>query len=407
MTADEQSGLPGADDDFGFGPEESEPTGGEAREGPGADEPETLRVDMGAALDADEEDIAEAAKTSLDMEGFETGAGFDLEDSPVEGSGDIEIEAMEVRSSAFDELDVDESERSSVEGLGDADVVGEGDSGGSAEVDLTIPDLTIPDDVDLTIPDADEASLRLPTPDGKETRPRTRHRGLETLERRRKRRAGARLLMTAASAILIVGGGGFAMAYWGVVEIPGITPPERSRFSVPAPVLPGPQPESPVMSHVIFIDAWREAETPRALADALRERMPDLLGLVAPVLIDGDRQYALVVGPAYGAVEADQLRAPIAIAFDLLNPDPESWTVREASYSFLFGEYETLEEANGRVQALAGLSIPAFVLQVAYSGGASALRVYGVAFSDEVQAVEMRRLLNENGLGDEEAKGRA
>ena len=90
------------------------------------------------------------------------------------------------------------------------------------------------------------------------------------------------------------------------MDIPGITPAERSRFSVPAPVvLPGPQPETPVMSHVLFVDSWRDAETPLAWADALRERMPNLLGLVTPLSIDDDRQHALVVGPAYSAAEAD------------------------------------------------------------------------------------------------------
>ena len=207
--------------------------------------------------------------------------------------------------------------------------------------------------------------------------------------------------MVATSTLLVLGGGGFAVAYLGVVDIPGITPAERSRFSVPAPVvLPGPQPETPVMSHVLFVDSWRDAETPLAWADALRERMPNLLGLVTPLSIDDDRQHALVVGPAYSATEADGLRAPLAIAFDLLNPDPDSWVVREAPYSFFFGEYETLGEANGRVQELVDLSIPAYVLLVTYSAGSNALRVYGGAFSDEFQASEMGQLLSENRLGD-------
>jgi hypothetical protein len=241
----------------------------------------------------------------------------------------------------------------------------------------------------------------LPTPTADEAKPKARHRGLEALERRRKRRTGARWLITAASTVLIFGGGGLAMAYWGVVEIPGITPPERSRFTVPAPVvLPGPQPETSVMSHVVIVDTWREIQTPLAMADALQERMPELLGFVTALLIDGDRHFALMVGPAYSAVEANDLKVPLAAAFDLLNPDPESWSVREAPYSFFFGEYETVGEANGRVRTLADLSVPAFVLQVTYPAEARALRVYGGAFSDELQARGMGRLLRENDLGD-------
>ncbi len=368
MTGDEESGLPGAEEALGFGPEESEPADGEKGEGLGGGEPEFTGIQRGAELDVDEDAIAAAADTSLDMEGFET----------------------------FDEVDIGMTDPSSSAAAGWEGLVVEGDYGETDESERSIAN-----DIDLTMQDDDDAPLLLPThTSGEPSRP-ARHLGLEELKRRQKRRTGARQLMTAASAVLILGGGGFARAYWGVLDIPGITPPERSRFAVPAPVaLPGPQPETPVMSHVIFIDSWREAETPRAWADALRERMPDLLGLVTPLLIDGALQHALLVGPAYNATEANGLRDPLAIAFDLLNPDPDSWVVQEAPYSFFFGEYETLAEANDRAQALADMTIPAFVLRVAYSAGNSALRVYGGAFSDEFQAGVMGRLVSENDLGD-------
>ena len=353
-------------------------------------------IESGAALDADEDSIAEVADTSLDMEGFETGAEFDLEGRTDEVDRDIEIQMMEIRSSPYGEADFQQAETSDSAGPVLEEFLVDGGFGGS---EGGVP--RIPDNVDLTIPDVDHGSLLLPTPIPRKAEPKRRHRGLEELERRQKRRSGVRQLVTATSTVLILGGGGFAMAYWGVVEIPGITPPERSRFAGPAPVvLPGPQPETPVMSHVVFVDTWREIQTPLAMADALQEQMPDLLGFVTTLLIDGDRHYALMVGPAYSAVEANDLKVPLAAAFDLLNPDPESWAVREAPYSFFLGEYETLGEANGRVRELADLSVPAFVLQVTYSAEARALRVYGGAFSDEFQAGEMGRLLSENDLGD-------
>ena len=208
-------------------------------------------------------------------------------------------------------------------------------------------------------------------------------------------------MMTVASTVLLLVGGGLALGYFGIVQIPGITPPERSRFEVAAPVaLPGPQPETPVMSHVVFVDAWREAETPLAWAAALGERMPDLLGFVTALSIDGDRRYALVVGPAYSEVEANNLKGPLETALVLIVTDPESWTVQEAPYSFFLGEYEGLGPANVHVQELADLAVPAFVLQVTYSAGATAFRVYGGAFSDEFEAAEMGQLLTEHGLDD-------
>jgi hypothetical protein len=128
--------------------------------------------------------------------------------------------------------------------------------------------------------------------------------------------------------------------------------------------------------------------------------MPDILPFVTVLSIDGGPRYALMVGPAYGEEEANDLRGPLGTALDPLNPDPSSWAVQEAPYAFFLGEYEALAEANGRVEELAGLSIPAYVLQVTYPDGTSAVRVYGGAFFDETQAGAMGRLLIQNGLTD-------
>lgn len=383
--------------------DEKEPADGEDGEGLGVDEPgappsegaATFEVNMGAALDVDEDAIAAAAETSLDMDGFETGAGFDLEDVPDEIGRDIEVESMEVKSTVFDEFYADEEEpesSSSAEPSGEDPSSTEAVSGttsGGREFDRNV------EEADAGPP---AAPVRRPT---KVVSEAARRVSRQEMERRQKRRTGALRLRIAASAVIVLGLGGLAMAYWGVVEVPGITPPERYRLAVPTLVVPpGPQPETPVMSHVVFVDAWREAETPSTWAAALRERMPDLLGFVTPLSIEGDRRYALLVGPAQSAVEATQLRDPLATALALLNPDPDGWAVQDAPYSFFFGEYETLGEANGRAQELANLAIPAFVLQVTYAVGTEALRVYGGAFSDELQAGWMGRLLNDSDLSD-------
>ena len=342
---------------------------------------ELPRIETGADLDVDEDAIAEAAETSPVMEGFQTGSGLEVEGPPDEVDRDVEIETMEIRSKAFNELDFQQAETTGSEELGGEDLVVDRDFGRTDG--------------------GDEGSLLLPTPTPPKAKPMARHRGLEELERRRKWRSGARRLVTATATVLILGGGGFAMAYFGVVEIPRISLMQRARSAAPGPVvLPGPEPRTPVMSHVVLVDTWREIQTPLAMADALRARMPNLLGFVTALLIDGDRHFALMVGPAYSVAEANNLKVPLAVAFDLLNPDPENWAVREAPYSFFLGEYETLGEANGRVRELADLSVPAFVLRVTYSPRATGLRVYGGASSDEFQGGEMGRLLSENDLGD-------
>ena len=359
---------------------------GDEAEEPGLGDSGFPPIERGAAIEGDTDALAAAADTSLDMDGFETGAGFDLDYLPDDLGLDVEVEALEITSSTFDEIDLDEVQKASSAGPGAA-----------------IP--AVDDSHDLTLELVDEGPPAAPTPASGETggeagfpdvapsgvaggdvepagivtsgeadgKPKLS--GLERLERQR-RRSGGQRLVTVVMAVLMLGAGGLAMGYFGVVQIPGITPPDRTRVDVGEPVaLPGPQPETPVMSHVVLVDAWREVETPLAWASALREQNPDLLGFVTVVTIGQQRRYALVVGPAYSEAEAGALKGPLETAFVLLRPDPTSWTVREAPYSFFFGEYEEVQPANSRVQGLATLSVPAFVLRVDYSDGATAFRV--------------------------------
>ena len=388
-------------------------------EGLGLGEPRAPLIERGAAIEGDEDAIAEAADTSLDMDGFETGAGFDLENSPDKLGADVDTDAVELKSNSFDEIDLGVPDMAGSADVGGADPVADVSEPPTVEstpevsTDLPtlegLPDLpTVEGLLGLT---SDEGLSGLPSATSEEELPglevsdepekKVKLSGLKRLERQKMWFAVRRVVTAVLIILLVVGGAGLVLGYLGVVQIPGITPLDRSRSAVAAPVvLPGPQPETPVMSHVVFVDEWREAETPLAWADALRERMPDLLGFVTTLSIDGDRRYALVVGPAYSVEEANGLKVPLEAAFTLLNPDPESWTVRDAPYSFFFGEYEGSAGANARVQELADLSVPAFVLKVTYPAGASALRVYSGAFSDEFEAGEMGKLLSENRLDD-------
>jgi len=407
---------------------ESDPIAGEEPEELGVGQPEVLPVERGAVLEMDEDEMASAADTSLDMEGFETGAGFDLDDEPSAGAQDIQFGPLVTGRSTFGELDlagVSDAEpepepepEESVEPLvieRTASVEAEGrnvkplagvdaDSWNPEPVPSPEPTLD-PEPTavrDRELPQAvpeqgPDASARNPEKPARIAR----RSGLEELGRRQKRQRGVRLVLIAALTALIIGAGAFAAASAGLVDIPGFTPPRWFGSAVGPPVaLPGAQPETPVMSHVLFVDSWRDAQTPQAWAAALRRRVPDLLPFVTALSIDGGPRYALMVGPAYGADEANDLRGPLAAALDRLNPDPSSWTVQEAPYAFFLGEYEALADANDRMEELAGLSIPTYVLQVTYPDGTAAVRVYAGAFSDETQADAMGRLLIQNDLTD-------
>ncbi len=423
-------------------PEEAAPATTEAVEDSGMVEGVTR-----SSLEMDEEAVAAAAEEAhLDMDGFETGAGFDLEDAPQDDDGGVAEEpawggeaedeeaasddfgfgggGLEVEASPFAEEDapVDEHEGEGVdvgeEAAGLAGAAGDeafGDRGPPpAEPDaLDAGDDGQPADTDggsIAVDPAAEAmgggpetaSAEDEAPDVEiefDDAPPAKMSGLEELERRRKRGARVRQLLVAAATALVVGGGGVGIAYFGFVNIPGITPPDRVRSGVPAPVeLPGPTPVTPVISHVLAVDAWRSLETALSTVDALRERLPEYLFFITVTEVDGGDQYVLLAGPAFSAVEANALKEPLAEVLDRL--DPATWTVQEARYSFFFGEYSDAADAAGRVQSLNATAIPAHALEVSYPDETTAMRVYGGAFVDEFQAAAMGRLLRSNDLDD-------
>ena len=235
--------------------------------------------------------------------------------------------------------------------------------------------------------------------DEAEGKARGRYRGLARLRWRKRREVLIRLVLITLATSVVGGGGFYAIAYSGLINIPGITPDDRIRTYVPPPeTLPGPTPQTAIMTHVLFIDSWSEIGDAWAIRDALRGRLPNLLFFVTPLDVNGRSQFVLYAGPAYGAVEATALREPIAVAMtDRENPD--DWEVRDRQYAFYFGEYESVVNAQGRVEALARASIPAYSLQVAYADGSSRVRVYGGAFRDEVEAEEMGRMINAADIG--------
>ncbi len=421
-------------------PEPDEPAAAGPEAPVSADEAADKEADMmdgvtRSNVEMDEEAVAAAAEAArLDMAGFETGSGFDLEDAPDDQGMDLAADAVALGGESEEEMEgaddfgfgdegleveasavAEEEEQAAEEDL--AGAAGDVPLGGDDAADLEAGPPELSDDVPIV--DAADGSIAVDaaaevmevaadTPPAEDTvpdievvadeGPPARMSGLEELERRRKRGARLRQLMVAGTTALIVGGGGLGVAYFGLVNIPGITPPDRVRSAVPAPVeLPGPTPVTPVITHVLAVEAWRNMETALSTVEALRARLPEFLFFVTVTEVDGGVQYALLAGPAFSAVEADDLKEPLAEVLDRL--DPTTWTVQEARYSFFFGEYAEDADAAGRVESLAALSIPTHILEVSYPDETTAMRVYGGAFVDEFQAAAMGRLLRSNDLG--------
>ena len=243
--------------------------------------------------------------------------------------------------------------------------------------------------------------------DEAEGKARSRYRGLARLRWQKRREVLIRLVLITLATIAIGGGAFLAIARSGLMNIPGITPDDRvrgTRSYVPPPItLEGPTPQTAIMSHVLLVDLSFEIETPLAMVDLLGGELPNLLFFVTPLDVDGRLQFALYAGPAYSVEEANALRDPVAVVLDRGRSLPinlDDLSVHEAPYAFYFGEYPAAVNAQGRVEALARASIPAYALQVVYPDSTTRLRVYGGAFWDEFEAEEMGRMINDADIGE-------
>ena len=358
------------------------------------------------------------------------GSQYDSEDSPEVGSDpgqappsqpdeaevgvSLDVEPTALVDDGGESADVESTGSGAAAGLGDPAPA----SGAPAELDIEDSPAEVgvgaspglfsaaasPAALGVEAPPVDFSVAASPTEergevDEAEGKARGRYRGLARLRWRKRREVLVRLVLITLATSVVGGGGFYAIAYSGLINIPGITPDDRIRTYVPPPeTLPGPTPQTAIMTHVLFIDSWSEIGDAWAIRDALRGRLPNLLFFVTPLDVNGRSQFVLYAGPAYGAVEATALREPIAVAMtDRENPD--DWEVRDRQYAFYFGEYESVVNAQGRVEALARASIPAYSLQVAYADGSSRVRVYGGAFRDEVEAEEMGRMINAADIG--------
>ena len=78
-------------------------------------------------------------------------------------------------------------------------------------------------------------------------------RGLARLKRKQRRDVVVRGGLIAVATTVVLGSGFLAIAYSGLINIDGITPPDEFRSYVSPPVaLPGPTPRTAIMSHVLF-----------------------------------------------------------------------------------------------------------------------------------------------------------
>lgn len=205
------------------------------------------------------------------------------------------------------------------------------------------------------------------------------------------RAAPARLALLAVLALALAVGGWFL--YQEYLAPAATSPPVAGAGATPETPVPTPRGEAvetPIPISVA-VEAHQDLTSAHQRIEALRRAEPNVDFYLAPVAVSGGLYYRLLAGPladreAGTALLQRLVDAGHKTAFD-------TWAVRPTEYAFLLGEFDTRPEAAQRVEELAGMEIPSYVVTVRYDPGRPRYRVYGGAFETAVEAEVMQELL--------------
>ncbi|HSG08370.1 MAG TPA: SPOR domain-containing protein [Longimicrobiales bacterium] len=198
-----------------------------------------------------------------------------------------------------------------------------------------------------------------------------------------------------------------ALAAWfGFVEIPGLTPSSGTASAVPpeAVVVPAgavvvaaapPTETSGVQGYSLALGAYQNAAVAGRRVATLAAQVPQVLFQAVPVEVEGTLYHRVLAGPAADSTTLAALTSHVAEAASL-NPSP--WVARWTPLAFQLGETGDRGAADRRVEALGQLGVSAYVLAVDYSDGSVRYRVFAGAFADAAEASYLSGLLDERGL---------
>jgi hypothetical protein len=188
----------------------------------------------------------------------------------------------------------------------------------------------------------------------------------------------------------------------GLVEIPLLfpdsAPPTVQPISEPVSrSVPVPVPEAMLsLGYSVTVGAYQDVSAAEDRAQLFAET-EGVFAAIAPVAIDDAVFYRVLIGPATDSTNAMELAARLATE---TGADPSGWVVRQTPLAFMLGEIAELDAASRRVEALAELDVPAYVLAVDYSDGTTRHRVYAGAYQDENESVYFQRHLETQGVSN-------
>lgn len=209
---------------------------------------------------------------------------------------------------------------------------------------------------------------------------------------RKGRRAVSPVLLLLLVATLVAAGW-FAYQEYFATASPA-TPTEPAREAPPQPAR-GEAVEA-ALPISVAVEAHQDFQSARERMAALRRAEPDIGFHLAPVAVRDIVYYRLLAGPVTDRQAGDRLMNRLVEGDYKTAADP--WAIRPTGLAFHLGEFDTEAEAAARVDSLAALELPSYVVPIRYEPGPRAYRVYGGAYESEAEARVMRDMLQEAGL---------
>jgi hypothetical protein len=199
------------------------------------------------------------------------------------------------------------------------------------------------------------------------------------------------LVWTLGLALLAFGG---AAVYRMASRPETVEPPTAP---VPAaPVDPG-VPVGDAMLYSVAVESHQDLAAATERVAELKTAEPAMGFYLTPILVDSVVYYRVQAGPVRDSTEAALLQAQL-IARGYKADDSSEWDIRSTPFAFLLGTFDVREAAAVRAADLAGIGIPAYMLEVPYSGGVTRYHLYCGAYAGPSEADVMRRLLGAAGL---------
>ncbi|MBI4520396.1 MAG: SPOR domain-containing protein [Gemmatimonadetes bacterium] len=185
-----------------------------------------------------------------------------------------------------------------------------------------------------------------------------------------------------------------AVWYYGIERAPlpflDAGAPVDADAEVELPVVPQGRP----LPLSLALGAYSTLEEAEAQLAVITAANPSLVRLSAPVVVNGQMFYRVLVGAVPDSAGAQVLGERL-VAAGLGGGDA---LLRDATLAFDLAAFPDRGLADRRVRELADLLIPAYVVTVPQSDGSERYQVYAGGYANEQEASAMRELLRTNGI---------